>query len=201
MIKKGLIVYVSLTGNTEKIALTFKKVFEEKGWECDCIKITKDSKQINLESYNLICVGSPIIGGSPPKEINNIWISHTTEGHPPRDLSWRQDTSKYGKGIAFVTYTGSRRGPAEALPSLSLIELQMEDKGYRCIGKLACPAKITHALPVEPNDKAMRDWHWNQQSRPHDRDLKKAETFLAEILEDYFLPTEAPPDSQYICIA
>ena len=227
MARKSLVVYASHTGNTEKIALRFRKVFEEKGWECDCVKAVKNMTPVSFDGYDLVCVGSPVLAAVPAKEIGYVFMGGgdfsedrpggppmtgsppggpPVQGRPPFSLSWRQDPAKYKKGIVFVTYTGSRRGPAEAMPSLSLLELQMEDKGYRCIGKLACPGK--HAGHIIESQKAkpagpqeMRDWHWNQQSRPHERDLQKAETFLAEILEDYFLPDEAPPDSQYICIA
>jgi flavodoxin len=217
MTRKGLVIYASHTGNTEKVALRFKKVFAEQGWECDCVKAGKNMKPVNLDDYDLVCIGSPILAGVPAKEITPVWTGGVDydidkAGGPPGggpplgSLTWRQDPSKIKKGIVFVTYTGSRRGPAEALPALALMELQMEDRGYRCIGKLACPGRHGVAQFERREDrpegpKEMRAWHWNQQSRPHERDLQKAETFLAEILEDYFLPTEASPDSQYICIA
>ena len=41
MAKKGLVIYASWTGNTEKVALRFQKVFEKYGWECDMLKVTK----------------------------------------------------------------------------------------------------------------------------------------------------------------
>jgi flavodoxin len=229
MARKGLVYYASQTGNTEKIALIFKKVFEAKGWECDCVKAGKNAKPDDVNGYDLICIGSPVIAGVPTRDTGSLWMeggappdvpagsppegngapapgAPPLAGGPPLSLSWRQEPAKYKKGVAFVTYTGSRRGPAEAMPALALIELQMEDQGFRCIGKLACPGKHGGSSlgpqgdkPKDPDE--MRDWHWEQQSRPHERDLQKAETFLAEIIEDYFLPTEAPPDSQYLCIA
>ena len=202
--RKGLIVYASHTGNTERVALRFQKVFEEKGWACDCIKAARGMKPVNPDDYDLVCIGSPILAGGHAKEISTVWtggVDFPVEeaggtpgggppggGPPPGSLTWRQDPAKYKKGVAFVTYTGSMRGPAEALPALALMELQMEDRGFRCIGKLACPGR--HAVaqfeqPEDPRDgaEAMRAWHWDQQSRPHERDLQKAEIFLEEILE------------------
>jgi flavodoxin len=220
MTRKGLIVYASHTGNTEKVALRFKKVFEEQGWACDCIKAAKGMQPVNPEDYDLVCIGSPILAGVHAKEISPVWMGEAEfsvdaaggppgegkGGPPPGNLTWRQEPAKYKKGVVFVTYTGSMRGPAEALPALALMELQMEDRGFRCIGKLACPGRhgvAPFGKQTEPaaDSEEMRPWHWNQQERPHERDLQKAEIFLAEILEDYFLPTEAFPDSQYVCIA
>jgi flavodoxin len=41
MAKKSLILYSSWTGNTEKVALRFKQVFEAKKWQCDLVKINR----------------------------------------------------------------------------------------------------------------------------------------------------------------
>jgi len=46
-------------------------------------------------------------------------------------------------------------------------------------------------------------WHYDLQNRPNARDLKKAEIFLEEILEDYFLTADGlprDPISLYSCI-
>ena len=46
-------------------------------------------------------------------------------------------------------------------------------------------------------------WHYDLQNRPNARDLKKAEYFLEEILEDYFLTADGlprDPISLYSCI-
>ena len=37
--KRGLILYASVTGNTEKVAKAFGKAFENVGWDYDLVKI------------------------------------------------------------------------------------------------------------------------------------------------------------------
>ena len=83
MTKKGLIVYVSRTGNTEKVALRFKKAFEEHNWVCDCIKITKNMKPLNLDDYDMVCVGSLVMGGAPAREISTFWMGGGFDGAEP----------------------------------------------------------------------------------------------------------------------
>ena len=68
--KKSLIIYQTMTGNTEIVALRFKKVFEKKGWDCDIFKIdivlgenydasTRGSIYNNIvESYTSIPAGN-----------------------------------------------------------------------------------------------------------------------------------------------
>ena len=64
---KALIMYASITKNTEKIAKCFKETFEHYGWEVDFEKITNRSgkPKVNYKNYDVVCLGSPIIAGSP----------------------------------------------------------------------------------------------------------------------------------------
>lgn len=58
---KSLILYESMTGNTEKMALKFKETFEKNGWECDAIRVDKhtdvEKLPYNLEEYDLLRAG------------------------------------------------------------------------------------------------------------------------------------------------
>jgi hypothetical protein len=145
MSRKSLILYASITGNTEKVAMRFKKVLEKNGWEYDMLKVSKHTDVKNLpyrlDDYDLLCVGSPVWSGIPTKE---IFDDHY--GVLMGDRLFREDrmapiTEGYGpkKGIAFVTYGGDRRGTPEALVALGALELRMEDMRVKCIGKFACP--------------------------------------------------------------
>jgi len=75
MVKKALIVYASITGNTEKVAMRFKQVIERKGqpwgdWTCDALKVTKKTDRKNIpyhvKDYDLFLIGAPIWAGIPP---------------------------------------------------------------------------------------------------------------------------------------
>jgi multimeric flavodoxin WrbA len=85
MTKRSLILYASMTGNTEKVALRFKKVFEKKGWECDIFKIDKktdvDHPPFDLEKYDFLCIGSPVIIGQPVEEILKLMFRNPLSGH------------------------------------------------------------------------------------------------------------------------
>jgi len=146
MPRKSLILYASVTGNTEKVAFKFKEVFEKKGWQCDIFKVTKQSCKnlpYHLDDYDLLCAGSPVWSGIPTKEIFDdhfgVLMPQRLFREPLQDFP--KITEFYGpkKGIAFVTYGGDRRGTPEALPALSCLELRMEDMRVKCIGKFACP--------------------------------------------------------------
>ena len=62
--KKGLILYASVTGNTEKVAKAFGKAFETCGWSYDLVKITAKTSfkkdPVYFDDYDFVCLGSPI---------------------------------------------------------------------------------------------------------------------------------------------
>lgn len=74
MKKKALILYASITKNTEKVATWFKETFEHYGMEVTMIKILNGKRwlegnedKLYFDDYDVVCLGSPIIGGSPMK--------------------------------------------------------------------------------------------------------------------------------------
>jgi hypothetical protein len=145
--RRGLIYYASVTGNTDKIAVAFKGVFEKFGWQCDMMKISKHTDIKNLpykaEDYDLVMIGSPIWAGMPTKEIFDdhagiLMTDRLLRNGPRGGFSSITEPYSQKKAVVFVTYGGDRRGPPEALVALAGLELRLEDMRIKCIGKFAC---------------------------------------------------------------
>jgi len=160
MAQKSLIMYVSMTGNTEKVAMKLKEVFGKKGawgdWECDTLKVTRHnyrSHGVNINDYDFICVGSPILHCTSAKEFPDALAGTMPaaafgpdEGGPP---PWASQPGKARRAVAFVTYTGDRRGPPEATPTLARLEAHLNDMGWQVVGKLAVPGRIWRKSSVD----------------------------------------------------
>ena len=182
-IKKGLILYQTMTGNTEKVALRFKKAFEKKGWQCDMFKVDKDMDVDNLpfdfEEYDFMCAGSGVYKALPGQELVDIMFRYT---HRPRRAGkivrvHRKITPGPKTGVVFVTYAGTHLGPKEAEPALSLLDLNIEHLRFKCIGRFSCPGGISkRPTPGQ--------WFGDIRGRPNERDLQKAEIFMEEKLEE-----------------
>ena len=77
--RRALILYATMTKNTERIAFSMKDGFEACGWECNCYRLKKSNKwaeiQDNLyfEDYDVVCLGSPIVAGYPLTIINKLF--------------------------------------------------------------------------------------------------------------------------------
>lgn len=147
--KKALILYASYSGNTAKVAKTFQTVLEEFGWGVDMLKVTKRTDKRNLpyrmDDYDLLLAGSPIMAGRPAQEVLECICPEMF--HEMHFFSTHENYSK--KGIAFVTYGGSGRGPAEAMPSLAYIKMCMEDVRIKSIGQFACCGKEFKHMAID----------------------------------------------------
>ena len=152
--RKSLIIYASVTGNTEKVAMKFKQVFDKFGWQCDTLKVTRktDVKQAtyNVSDYDLLCIGGPIWGGNvppflydgPQSMLGNMLVPVPP---PPGDeeaepVETPDMNAGWGpkKGIVFVTYGGECQGPMETQVALACLEYRLESAMIKCIGKFAC---------------------------------------------------------------
>jgi flavodoxin/ferredoxin len=72
---KCAVIYFSITGNTEKVALAIQKGIKEATGHCDIVKI-RDANPRGLYQYDLIGIGSPVIGvpvaGAEPLNIKTF---------------------------------------------------------------------------------------------------------------------------------
>lgn len=168
MQKRALVLYASITGNTEMIAKALGGVCEKYNFAVDYVKIKPkmdwEANPIDVMDYDLVFLGSPIIAGLPYKEVNNLMglqgdcclkgnpmkMKPTIQNpgipgvvDPPRGMTpgVKGEVCKTVYGVAFVTYGGCTVGPAEAMPALSVLEEYFRVNGIRTIGKYACAGK------------------------------------------------------------
>jgi flavodoxin len=179
MPKKCLIIYASYSGNTEKVALRFKGVLEKHSWQVDMFKIDKNTNFENppfkYNDYDFVCVGSLVASSEPVPEIMDVMRKNPISGHW-RGAPYKKVVAGPKKGIVFVTYGGAHMGPKEAVPALMNLALEFEHLHFTCIGQFSCPGKMF--------DKPTPDYFWpDLYLRPDERDLKKAEIFMEDILE------------------
>lgn len=171
--KRNLIYYASLTGNTDKVARAIAEVFEEAGWESDLIKVGKtfDPKNpgIDFLSYDFICVGSPVFWHVPYDPL--LWgIRHVSHR-----IEYIRMVTGPKMGLAFATYGGAHFGEHEADAALTLLELAYEHLGFKSVGRIAVPGKVSH--------RPMKDWYFpDMHLRPHAQDLESVRVAVRAIV-------------------
>lgn len=178
---KSLIIYQSLSGNTKKVAMRFKQVFERTGWECDVLKVDNNTDvdmKIDFDPYDFLCVGSAVIRQLPAEQIATLMFLLThgrrdpNDKTPPPPMSLKESRIVPGpkKGIVFATYSGMHLGEKEAEPTLSLFDVEMEHLKFKCVGRFCCRGKFMNIPEL--------------LDRPNERDLLRAELFLEQKIED-----------------
>ena len=150
--KKGLIMYASVTGNTEKVAKALGKAFENVGWTYDLVKIDAKTNfkkdPVYFDDYDFVCLGSPIMAGLPSPAIGRVL--GLTQPEPPR--MWRggmgpgMDLQGAApddvKGVVFATYAGAIR---EAYSTLAVEKQYLECLRLKIVGEFSCPGgEISH---------------------------------------------------------
>ena len=175
--RKALVIYGSITGNTQLVAKEFGKVLTENGFEAELVKIDPkrdwDKDPIFVEDYDLVCLGSPIVGGFPlqavikafsfgaggalEKEVQNNLDSNKADAaapaKKPEGAEWRRTkapspgmANHQGKrpyGIVFTTYGGGFYGVDEATCTLETLKLYLKLNNVDVIGRFSCGGKET----------------------------------------------------------
>jgi hypothetical protein len=209
MSKKCLIMYTSLTGNTEKVALRFKSTFERNGWECDTFKVRKSADDIlrppfDPAAYDFLCVGSGIRSHLPYNEIVNVLRRFRIDKDPRILLRNRDEDIPYIKEPV-PQYPPRDKGK----PFQQKIVLGGDSKkgivfatygGHEFGPKEAVPTLELLALEMEhlkfkclgqfccPGEfmkgPSPGTYHGDIRGRPNEKDLLKAEMFIEDKLEE-----------------
>ncbi len=145
--KRALIIYATLTGNSEKIAMAFGRVLEHYGFDTVDVYQAKDASHfVPITGYDLYLVGTGIVGGLPERNLmaafgagNYTNMKQLAEiGGDTGAPQWGRGV-KLAKGVIFLTYGGTRRGPSEVLGAESMLEMMMTEMGIQVMGKFCCP--------------------------------------------------------------
>jgi flavodoxin len=199
--------YASWTGNTEKVALRFQKVFEKNGWECDLFKISHKVDYKNLpvdyNTYDFLCVGTPVVNKKPVQEVIGVLdrggsaivtsaggpegsradelMQRALENYRKQGASGPQHKTVYGpedkKGIVFATYAGEHLAPPK--------EAEPALSYLECVMEHHGFQCVGRFCCPGRHGEITSAWFKNLPERPHERDLLKAEIFIEETLEYY----------------
>lgn len=78
--RRALILYATMTKNTEKIAKAFEKAFRHYNWDVTLFKMTMKpadwegmQEKLYFDDYDVVCLGSPIVAGYPLTVVNKVF--------------------------------------------------------------------------------------------------------------------------------
>ncbi|MDR0851151.1 MAG: flavodoxin domain-containing protein [Clostridiales Family XIII bacterium] len=182
MAYRALIVYSSITGNTEQLAFAFRDALEKYKFKVDTARLGKhdfNEHPTYFEDYDLVILGTPIMAALPHQALMNALGMYEKPGQPRfrrppegfdeektmmeneealgRDpIQMFAEASKRSRlGIVFVTYGGYLYGPSEATASIEILRTYLETKGCSVVGEFSCPGREVFHNAVDTVAKIM----------------------------------------------
>jgi len=113
--KKALILYCSITGNTEKAARAIQAGLTEGGFETTLLNY-QEAGEIDYLAFDLVCVGAPSYNWSVPQPFNEFL---------KKKFNYYKNIGKIlpnsprigKKALVFCSYSGPHTGIDEAIPT------------------------------------------------------------------------------------
>jgi flavodoxin len=126
---KALIVYYSMTGNTQKVALAIQQGLRKAGLE-PTVKKAVEAIDEELYDYEVVCLGTPVVHGLPPHPMMKFMLEIGYK-YRNRKLVWLNRQNTPGKkAVVFVTYSGPHIGVREAVPAGKYLAQSLEHIGF-----------------------------------------------------------------------
>jgi hypothetical protein len=126
---KALIIYYSVSGNTEKVALAIERGVRKGGLEPVIKKVT-EAYQEELFDYDLICFGTPVLHAFVPPPVNKF-IRKKSREYGARNQIMVPSPKIPGKiALVFVTYSGPHIGIDEASPAGMYVKVFFGHLGF-----------------------------------------------------------------------
>ena len=131
--KSALIVYCSNTGNTEKVANAIKEGLEHARFKVDLKK--SQAGEIDIFSYDLVCVGSPSIEWQPAKPMADYLKAKLNLYRSLGKIKPSAPKVEGKNALIFCTYSGPHTGIDEATPAGKTMRQYFEHFGFTIVAE------------------------------------------------------------------
>lgn len=131
--KKAVVLYCSITGNTEKVARAICEGLTEGGMQTSIVKY-QDAEQLDYLEYDLVCIGSPSYNWNVPKPFNEF-LKRKFEYYKSLGKIL-PNSPRIGKNaLVFCTYSGPHTGIDEAIPAGLYMGQFFDHMGFDLVDK------------------------------------------------------------------
>ena len=171
---KILITYHSDTGNTEKVGKAMKDALDEQGQDVTAVN-AKDVDPSSLKSYDLVVIGSAILGARIIGKHAKTLLTNTEL--PPKVAFFytHQQKRTYPKAFGKIAEKLEKEGTTKILGE------------FECIGDAlamdgAMKEKFLSSMTPEQRKEAEK--HFERiKGRPNEEDLEKAKQFAKSLIK------------------
>lgn len=113
--KKAIVLYCSITGNTEKAARAIDMGLKEGGMDSRLVRY-EDAEDLDYLDYDLVCVGAPSYNWCVPQPFND-YLKKKFRLYKSLGKILPNSPRIGKKALVFCTYSGPHTGIDEAIPT------------------------------------------------------------------------------------
>lgn len=173
---KSLVLYSSVTGNTEKVAQRIAKVLRRDGHDAVFVKVNEKTS-VDLLTYDLVFLGSAVHQWLPTETMVN-YVKHMLKQYFTSDVIVPASPVRPGKyAVCFCTYSGPHTGVSEAVPATKWMRAFLEHLGFTVLGEWHTIGEFKGS-----EENSTRGRLGDIKGRPDERDLTEIENRVAGIL-------------------
>ena len=172
-----LILYASLTKNTERVALRIQDVLQAEGLNVELIKIDHET-EIDLYQYDLIFLGSLVQLWLPAQTMMDFVRRTVFHYQKTGDLAPCSPVRPGKYAICFCTYAGPHTGVSEAVPAVKWMRTFFEHLGFVVLDEWYTVGEFTGS-----EENSTRGRLGDIRGRPNEDDLLAIENKTKGILE------------------
>ena len=132
--KHAVILYLSSTENTEKVAYAIKEGLEAAGVNVSIIKTT-EADDIDYFDYDIVCVGCPSIQWHPPKQVTEFLLKKFDDYQKQEKIKTGAPKVPRKNALIFCTCSGPYTGLNEATPVGKYVGQFFEHLGFTVLDK------------------------------------------------------------------
>ena len=186
MVTRNLVLYSSVTGNTEKVAKRIAKVLKGKGHDVAFVRVDEKT-DVDLLAYDLVFLGSAVHQWLPTKMLMN-YVKRMLKRYFRSGVIVPSSPIRPGKhAVCFCTYSGPHTGLSEAVPATGWMRAFLEHLGFIVLEEWHTVGEFKNS---EENSTIGR-WG-NIKGRPNEHDLAEIEGRAIGILNALKLYKDEP---------
>lgn len=185
---KVLVLYDSITGNTQKVAERIHKVIETEGLNSTLIKLNPDIK-LEFYDYDLVFLGSPSIEWLPTPKMVNFIKAKIKEHRQHGDVLPSAPVRPGKFAVPFATFCGTHIGKEEVISVTQWLAAFLGHIGYKIVDSI-------HIVGEMKNIGQNKGWKSDEElevlntqgrlgnikGRPNEEDLLTLEKQIKEVL-------------------
>lgn len=177
---KAVILYDSMTGNTENIAKQIELSLKNHGLDPILKKVTENTS-LEILDYDLVFIGTPVIDWLPTNKIMDF-VKKASADHKKSGKIQMSCPIIPGKfAVSFCTFGGPHIGEREAIPATMWLRSFVEHAGFTSLGLWHIPGAF-HSFPTKDtlNTKGRMG---DISGRPNQSDLKDIEGRVSGLMQ------------------